>query len=70
MIELQMPVIVPENRKVTLTLPPEVPTGPMQLTVRLDASETPPIEVKLDPALLPKRERSGLVREIRNQQRP
>jgi uncharacterized protein DUF5678 len=33
MIELEIPINVPENRQVTLTLPPEVPTGPTKLHV-------------------------------------
>jgi hypothetical protein len=70
MIEIQMPLIVPDSRKVTLTLPPEVPAGPATLTVRIEAPQSEPIVVTLDPANLPKHERSGLVRELSKLSKP
>jgi hypothetical protein len=50
MDEFNVTVDVPENRQVVLTLPPDVPTGPRTLRVRVTSPiEEPPIEVKLDP---------------------
>src|SRR6266853_2032557 len=40
MIELEIPINVPENRQVTLTLPPEVLTGPAKLRVAVDQGES------------------------------
>jgi hypothetical protein len=64
MIELHLSVIVPESREVTITLPPETPVGSVILTVRVDSCSPPPIEINVDPTLLPRHERSGLVREL------
>ena len=49
MIEIHVPVDVPESRKVIVTLPPEVPTGPNELTVRVHEPKPVPLEVRIDP---------------------
>jgi hypothetical protein len=54
MVTLHMKADVPESRKVTITLPPEVPTGSVDLTVTVDALTAQPIELAIDPALIPK----------------
>src|SRR4051794_39438009 len=52
MIALRMTTNVPDNRRVVLTLPPEVPTGPAELVVTL---ESPTDSVRNPGACRPRR---------------
>ena len=63
MIEVCIPVNVPEDRRVIVPLPQNVPTGPATITVRIDAAGPKPLEVRLEGLQLPMLPRSGVVRE-------
>ena len=40
MITLRIKAVVPNHRRVEVTLPPEVPTGPAELTVTVDSHDS------------------------------
>lgn len=63
MIELTIDAEVTESRQVTITLPPEVPTGPIRLTVAVPnpPPATLPRLVALDFDPGPEGYKSGLV---------
>jgi hypothetical protein len=80
MIHQFITVQVPENRRVVIELPPEVPVGPAELELRVLSKNEAAIEVpppQIDVAELPRYfderagewrpvGRSGVVREIRS----
>src|SRR4051794_18201364 len=42
MTTVEVDAVVPESRQVTVTLPPDVPTGPVRLTVTVGGEPPPP----------------------------
>jgi hypothetical protein len=80
MFQLTVETTVPEDRRVTIDLPPDTPVGPIRLTVRDDAAgqaiefEAPEIDVSrlptyIDPQTGERKRvaRTGVVRELRRE---
>lgn len=81
MFQLSIETTVPEDRRVTIDLPPDTPVGPIRLRVQDVAPdkviefEVPPIDVSQLPTYIDPRTgerkpvaRSGVVREVRRDQ--
>ena len=81
MFELSIETMVPEDRRVTIDLPPETPVGPIRLKIRDEGPDqvtefvVPEIDVSQLPTYIDPRSgerklvaRSGVVREVRREQ--
>lgn len=81
MFDMNIETTVPEDRRVTIKLPPETPVGPIRLRVRDEAPDqvvefvVPEIDVSQLPTYIDPRTgerkpvaRSGVVRELRREQ--